>query len=503
MNAFLSEWVTVMPVALISGALMTAGIALLLRFTTKDFPELRAWLWWLAGVKYLAGLFFAVPLVLPTPALPTAPVFAPLPEATAAPVAAMDTAIRRVSSPFSLVAALFTLWIIGIVVGAVYFVRQALALRRILKSAESLEDTPIGAAARRLSARMGLSRPPRVLVSDALTTPLTANPFRPCIVLPAALLETLSDAEIEMTLAHELAHIRRGDLLLAIPFTLAQMAFWFFPPVWFCARSWDAARESACDEMALRVTQSPPARYGELILKVVEADSRRLSLPALGVTSSFHTLKNRLRDLQTFSPSRTASAVPAALIFVIGVILAIPLRVTAGQGAGEDKGNLVTNAGFERGADSPDGWFYGSLFGVPQVQVARDPAVFHSGGASLRFVKTAATFAPVALLSQTLPPVEKGEKGAKSLRVRAYIKAQSVRKATLAVFFQNAKGENQKIAWGVYVGESENNGKPVTHDWKKYENVLPLPAGTRQVTLAIEMYGSGSVWLDDVFARYE
>ena len=79
----------------------------------------------------------------------------------------------------------------------------------------------------------------------------------------------------------------------------------------------------------------------------------------------------------------------------------------------------------------------------------------------------------------------------------------NVRKATLAVFFQQADGETRKIQWAAYLGESENAQKPVVHVWKAYEKVLPLPEGTRTVSLALEMYGSGTVWFDDVFARYE
>ena len=417
MNAFLSEWLVVMFVAAISGGLMAAVIYLVFRFVNRGLAELRAWLWWMAGVKFLVGLFFSIPLRVSLPAWAASPVTVPTEAGNGNGLLASgvlpgavsprpDVITGHFSLPLILSQIAFLAWVAGILIYAAYFVRQAFAVRRVLRAAESLDETPLGSAVRRLSARMGLTRPPRLLLSDAVTAPLTTNPFRPVIILPAELTEILSDAEIEMTLAHELAHIRRGDLILAIPFALAQAAFWFFPPVWWCYRAWDAARESACDEMALRVTAAAPARYGELLMKVVEADHRRLSLPALGVTSSFHTLKARLSDLRDFSASRPLERPVTALLILLGAIIALPLRVIGGDGEKSlEKGNLVQNSGFERGAESPDRL-------VLRFVARRPPGSGRPrhGGETLRgrpasrFSKTAPTFAPVALLSQTLSP---------------------------------------------------------------------------------------------------
>jgi beta-lactamase regulating signal transducer with metallopeptidase domain len=242
MTSFFGDWLAVMVAAMVSGTLMAGGITLLFRFLPRGFTELRAWLWWLVGVKFLLGLFLTVPVPLPVPATPVLPTVLPtsVTGAMTAPNPATVPQARVVPlSSAPIAGMLFLIWATGVVAYAVVFLRQVVAVRRILRGAESLDETPTGATVRRLAAKAGMNRPPRLVVSDAVSTPMTTNPFRPVIVLPLALLETLSDAELEMTLAHELAHIQRGDLLLAIPLTLTQAAFWFFPPVWFVARAWD------------------------------------------------------------------------------------------------------------------------------------------------------------------------------------------------------------------------------------------------------------------------
>ncbi|MBC7808684.1 MAG: M56 family metallopeptidase [Akkermansiaceae bacterium] len=507
MSPFFSEWMTVMFSAMVSGTAMAAGVYLFLRVLPRGFSGMRSWLWWIVGVKFLVGLFFLIPVPLPAFVLPEIPAaIIPAISGTASEPTGINSAPEsspgQQSFPVSPASIAFLVWSIGIAVYAVFVARQIAAVRQILSGCESLEETAIGAMGRRLAAGIGLSRAPRILVSDAVTAPLTTNPFRPFVVLPASLIETLSDAEIEMTLAHELAHIRRGDLLMAIPLTLAQAAFWFFPPVWLCTRAWDAARESACDEAALLLTQSPPAMYGGLLIKVIEADSRRVSLSALGIASDFHTLKSRLDDLRTFPAARPRQRSLTASLLAIGMVITLPLYVTA-QNTGKtsnDARNLVRNAGFEEGAEIPGGWLYGALFGIPQTRVARDMSVRHTGQASLRFSKTAQTFAPVAVLSQTVAPVPVA---ATAVRLRVWVKAQNARKATVAVLLGGEDGQTSKIVWGAYVGEAEAGDKPASHDWKAYDAVVPLPAGTRSVTLAAQMYGSGTVWFDDVSASYE
>lgn len=504
MSAFLPQWASVMETVMLSGSLTVAGIWLLLRVLPRGFTELRAWLWWMAGVKFLLGLFFVIPISVPaapTVVLPTKvsipPGAIPVRDDASAMSAATLTPWYS-SSP--VVQSLFLVWAIGVLAYVLLFFRQVTTLRSVLRSGEPIEETFAGATVRRMAAKIGLNRPPRIVASDAVSTPLTTNPFRPVIVLPCALLETLTDAEVELTLAHELAHVRRGDLLLAIPLLLAQAAFWFFPPVWFCVRAWDTARESACDEMALAMTGATPAAYGDLLIKVIEADHRQLSLPALGVSSSFHTLRFRLGGLGSFtSPSYTERPIAAVLLF-LGICLTLPLQVTAKGGSGSSATNRVQNAGFEAGAETPTGWRHGSLFGVPRTRGVRDTAVKHSGRASLRFTKSGATFFPVAFLEQTLPPVPDG---ATKMRLRVWVKAKQVRKATVAVHLGNAEGVTTNIVWGAYIGEANDGDKPANHDWKPYETVVSLPTGTRTVTLMPQMYGSGTVWFDDMSASFE
>ena len=73
-----------------------------------------------------------------------------------------------------------------------------------------------------------------VLESDEMTVPVVLGFYRPKILLPGLLCRTRNEESLRLSLEHELAHVRHGDLgLLALyqlllPLLFLQPLFWFF-----------------------------------------------------------------------------------------------------------------------------------------------------------------------------------------------------------------------------------------------------------------------------------
>src|SRR5262249_3217108 len=145
---------------------------------------------------------------------------------------------------------------------------------RVLRQAHPLDDSDVVRQSRRLAEEMGLRRPPRIVVSPDVRSPLVVGAVRPVIVFPTAFAERLTPEEWRMALAHELAHIRHGDLWRAGVPLLAQVLF-FFLPVRKAHGEWLLAREAACDAEALWTTGAAPAAYGQMLLKVAAGGAPR------------------------------------------------------------------------------------------------------------------------------------------------------------------------------------------------------------------------------------
>jgi prepilin-type processing-associated H-X9-DG protein len=169
-------------------------------------------------------------------------------------------------------------------------------------------------------------------MTEGVGSPLLAGVVRAVIVLPVALLAECAPAELELMLAHELAHLKRHDLRWAWLPTLVRALFWFHPLVWLAGAEWRLAQEMACDELAVWVTKAPPGDYGDVLLKVAAQGRAHLAggLITVGVLESYHTLQRRLIAMKSIGQASTRRiALIGATLAALGVLGLVPWRVTA------------------------------------------------------------------------------------------------------------------------------------------------------------------------------
>ena len=84
-------------------------------------------------------------------------------------------------------------------------------------------------------------------VSDDIAGPASVGVLRPIVLIPNALMKTLSPQQLRQVLTHERAHARRGDHLVVLLQRLVAAAWWPHPLVHLLGRVLDRAREERCD----------------------------------------------------------------------------------------------------------------------------------------------------------------------------------------------------------------------------------------------------------------
>jgi hypothetical protein len=152
--------------------------------------------------------------------------------------------------------------------------------------------------------------------------------FRPRILIPPALIESLTASELQQVVLHEMEHLRRRDDWTNLLQKTALVLFPLNPVLLWVERRLCAERELACDDRVLRSSAAPKA-YAICLTRLAEFSMIRRSLSlALGAWERQSELVRRVhRLLRRPAESmgvRQAQFVTAGLIFaVLGGVIAL------------------------------------------------------------------------------------------------------------------------------------------------------------------------------------
>ncbi|MEZ4699843.1 MAG: M56 family metallopeptidase [Rhodothermales bacterium] len=168
-----------------------------------------------------------------------------------------------------------------------------------------------------LKAKMGISRPLRLVTSESVAQPALLGWLRPMIVVPAGLFAGIPAAHVEALLVHELAHIRRHDYLVVYLQAVLETLFFYHPAVWWVSRRLRIEREFACDAAAVR------ALGDDLTYVRALAGLEERRGPALALGASDGRLVDRIRRIvEGDTPRRTRMRAPSWALATVAVLAA-------------------------------------------------------------------------------------------------------------------------------------------------------------------------------------
>ncbi|WP_301542312.1 M56 family metallopeptidase, partial [Pyxidicoccus fallax] len=433
------------------GALGVALVWALTRAWPRMPASLRAGLWWLVALKFVVSLAWTRPVPLPvlpasvapsgdsavsqgaahegdgdttafrdaareragdlaahrgtvpgdntTTARAAAPVSAAVP-----PLLAPVAEPARSSVPWGrvLMVLLLAVWLAGVLWHSLGHVKGWVAMRRLRRSARPLEHPVLESVTRALAAEAGLRRVPELLVSESVASPLATGLLSPVVVLPAKAVRRLPVDALRMALAHELAHLRRGDLWLGWVPALAEALLFFHPLARRAAREYALAREEACDAEALRLTGAEPADYGELLLAFGVARGAGTAA-AHGASAHVHALHRRLSMLEhvEVGPTRSRRLLKVALS-ALGLAALVPFQVVAQESAGASQAKPASPATAATPAKPGSAQPSAEKAGTPASAAPAKPAAPAAESRPSAATKSAA--APAATGSVAAPP---------------------------------------------------------------------------------------------------
>jgi beta-lactamase regulating signal transducer with metallopeptidase domain/Leucine-rich repeat (LRR) protein len=165
-------------------------------------------------------------------------------------------------------------WLMGTLLCGAWIVKEHLVLRRALRKNPSTPDAERESLLRTLALSLGVNRPVKLRIIPQNVGPAVMGLWHPTILLPSAMAENERSVELRLALAHELIHVRRGDLWVGCFQSLVQMIWWFHPLVWWANRQTSRQCELCCDEAVIAELECRPGDYTKSLLNLLE---RKLS----------------------------------------------------------------------------------------------------------------------------------------------------------------------------------------------------------------------------------
>jgi len=202
-------------------------------------------------------------------------------------------------------------WVAGVLMLSLRLLMGWHYINRLKRSAKREALLHLVPVLDRLRSTMAIRKSVALAVSERIPSPVVVGWLKPLILFPPALITRLSPAQIEMILAHELAHIRRNDHLVNLIQIVIETLLFYHPVVALVSRRIRIERENACDDLAVRSTRDRLA-YVEMLASL---ERFRQPGPSLALGLQDGQIVGRIRRLVERSRPRRqlGLTVPALL----------------------------------------------------------------------------------------------------------------------------------------------------------------------------------------------
>ncbi|MEZ6077335.1 MAG: M56 family metallopeptidase [Pirellulaceae bacterium] len=154
---------------------------------------------------------------------------------------------------------------------------------------------------------MGLSGELSVRLSNRVAVPVVAGMLRPTILLPESVVNWPVE-RVRAAVAHELAHIERGDLWTQLLSQLVQCIYWPQPLVYWWSRRLRIEREAACDDRVLACDPRPTQYARHLLDVAAELTGRGRAQPAALAMARGTQVERRIAAILSSSCRRAPPA---------------------------------------------------------------------------------------------------------------------------------------------------------------------------------------------------
>ena len=219
-------------------------------------------------------------------------------------------------------------WLLGVVLLSVRLLGGFILSRRFKRTYTRAVTADLSHKLHLLSKRLEVKRPVTLLESLTAPVPLVVGWLKPVVLLPTSALSGLTPEQLEMVLAHELAHVRRNDYLINLLQTVAETLLFYHPAIWWLSKHIRDEREHCCDDLAVALC-GDRLSYARTLARLDELTNQNqpanVSWPKTALAITGGSLLKRIQRLAN-RPDHS----PKPLTWLLGLgLLLIPVLVVS------------------------------------------------------------------------------------------------------------------------------------------------------------------------------
>ena len=190
-------------------------------------------------------------------------------------------------------------WFIGVIAMFLYAIISFIILRIKIKEATPLKNN--------------------VMICDHIDTAFVLGIIRPKIYIPS----NLNGGDMECVIAHEKAHIKRGDHIWKLIGYLLLSIYWFNPVMWLAFNLFCKDIELACDAKVLkRTTDFYKKFYSKALINCSSAKKRIVTCP---LAFSENAVESRIKSILNYKK-------PKVWLALVGVVVCFSMSFVSFSG---------------------------------------------------------------------------------------------------------------------------------------------------------------------------
>jgi beta-lactamase regulating signal transducer with metallopeptidase domain len=233
-------------------------------------------------------------------------------------------------------------WLSGVMVNLCVLLVAMFRLTRVAGRAAPVRSLAWKESLVHVSDAFAVRRPVSLLQSDRPAVLVTWGLVSPKVLLPSDAGDW-PEERIRVVLAHELAHVARGDWLVLIAAEVVRCVYWFNPLLWIACARLRHESERACDDAVMSVGVESGS-YATHLLELARTfgKHRRTWFPAPAIAGRPSTLERRISAMLNSRLNRAPITRSSRWVWSVALLaITLPIAAFAQSSFGSVSGLVV------------------------------------------------------------------------------------------------------------------------------------------------------------------